>query len=74
MQNIMKGIIPAFAVVTNLQNVIKGIYWLLTGKVTETGVYAGDSQGLRYLMKGLPFASKIHTTRAMSKQIMDNVR
>jgi hypothetical protein len=74
MQNIMKGVIPAFTVVTDLQNIVKGIYWLLTGKITETGVYAGDSQGLRYLMKALPFLSKLQTTRAMSIQIMDNVR
>lgn len=74
LQNIAGNVVPALSLLTDIINLTKGMYQLGVGKVTETGVYAGELEGIRNIMKSLPFLSKIHTTRAMSVQVMNTVR
>ena len=74
LMNITSNVIPAMSVLIDAQNFIKSIYFMMTGKVTKTGVYAGEAEWYRYLMKSLPFTSKLHSTRAMTNQVMTTVR
>ena len=68
------GIVPAFTLINDVVNFNKGIYHLMTGEVTETGVYAGEKAYIREITSAMPFTSKIHSTRASAKQLFTGQR
>lgn len=72
--NLTRNFMPVMSVLTDAQNFLKGVYFLMTGKVTKTGVYAGDMEWVRFITKSLPITAKIQSTVAMSNQVMGDAR
>ena len=72
--NLTKNAVPLLSILTDVINLIKSMWYLANGTVTQTGVYAGEAQWIRYAGKSLPITSKVMSTRAMLLQQLNTVR
>lgn len=74
LRNILNNIMPLITILQDMQNLAKGIKELILQDVTETGVYSGEKSWIRDISKSLPIFNRIHSTRAMTKQVMTSRR